>query len=107
MARVSSAEGISYGLGLFGYLFGVFILGFLLIVGGGALATQEPIVGIIVLLIGGVCLYAGVFGTAYKVIADAVDKGTRGQGSTTEAQKIAKKVPEENLSEAKSDTEVS
>lgn len=107
MARVSAAEGVSYGLGLFGYLFGIFIFGFLLTVGGGALTTQSPVVGIIVLLIGGVCLYAGIFGTVYKVIADAVDKGNRGQESTIEAQKVAEKVPEEDSSEAESHTEAS
>lgn len=99
MARVSAAEGISYGLGLFGYLFGVFIFGLLLTVGGAALATRNPIIGIIVLLMGGISLYAGIFGTAYKVIADAVDKGNRGQNSTATAQKIAQKATDEDVSE--------
>jgi hypothetical protein len=91
MARVSAAEGIRYGFGLLGYLLGVFIFGLVLTVGGFVLVRNSPTVGIIVVLLGGVSLYAGIFGTTYKVIADAVDKGNRGQRSTPTAQKTAKK----------------
>lgn len=93
MARVSAAEGIRYGFGLLGYLLAVFVFGLVLTVAGFVLVRNSPAIGIIVVLLGGVSLYAGIFGTTYKVIADAVDKGNRGQISTPTAQKTATKEP--------------
>jgi hypothetical protein len=89
MARVSAAEGIRYGIGLLGYSLGVSIFGLLISIVGVALLVQRSFVlGAILFLVGGVASYAGLAGTLYKVIADAVAKGNEIAGNPT-AKKVA------------------
>jgi hypothetical protein len=89
MARVSPAEGIRYGIGLLGYTLAVTIFGLLIFIVGIALISRQSFVlGAILFLAGGVATYAGIAGTLYKVIADAVAKGNEISGSPS-AQKVS------------------
>lgn len=90
MARVSVAEGISYGVGLFGYMLGIVVFGLLFqVVGIGIIVSKQYVIGAIVFLIGGVATYSGLAGTTYKVIADAVHKGTQDPNAGATAKKVA------------------
>jgi len=89
MARVNSVEGIRYGFGTIGYMLGVVVFGLLFfVVGFVMLDNQSPGGGIVMILIGASVLYAGFAGTTYKVIADAVDKGTQ-ESTTPTAKRIS------------------
>lgn len=90
MARVSAAEGISYGVGLFGYMLGIVVFGLLFqIVGIGIIVSEQYVIGAILFLIGGVATYSGLTGTIYKVIADAVHKGTQDPEAAMTASKVS------------------
>jgi hypothetical protein len=75
MARVSAVEGIRYGIALIGYTLGIAVFGTLLFVVGAVFVRDSPALGAIIILVGIVTSYAGIAGTLYKIIADAVAKG--------------------------------
>jgi len=92
MTAVSTADGIKYGFKLMGYQLlvtvvggGIALVGFFLTSAFGIAAVDNGSAGggLLAILIGGVFLLAGVAvwlagmaGTTYKVVADAVEAGT-------------------------------
>lgn len=89
MARVSVIDGMRYGISMLGYILGVTIFGFLFfIVGIFFFYDQSPVIGVPLTIIGSTVLYAGLAGTGYKIIADAVAKGNENAATTPTAQKV-------------------
>lgn len=89
MSRVGFSEAISYGFSLMAYFVLVIIVGGgiafcgALIGGGGAAASETAesgmiwvIFGFLITLFGWTIMAAGMYGTFYKVIADAVNRGS-------------------------------
>lgn len=95
MARVSSAEGIAYGIEHFGYQLAVFVFGILFSIIGLWAARGSPLLGLLLLLIGIVATYAGLSASLYKIIADGVAKGIENAESSRTARKVAAKETKE------------
>ena len=89
MSRVSFSEAISYGFSLMAYFILVIIVGGGIafcgaLIGGGGMAASETnesgmiwmILGFLITLFGWTIIAAGMYGTFYKVIADAVSRGS-------------------------------
>ena len=89
MSRVGFGEAINYGFSLMAYFVLVIVVGggiaFVgaLIGGGGMAASQSSesgiiwlILGFLITIFGWLIIAAGMYGTFYKVIADAVNRGT-------------------------------
>jgi hypothetical protein len=87
VTAVNVFDGIKYGFRLMGYILGVLVVGGIIMFVGVGIMSQadggmysEPntgslLLGGLLLLFGGATIYAGFMGTAYKVIADGVQKG--------------------------------
>jgi len=79
MTAVGIRAGIKYGFLLLGYFVGVFIVGGIVLGIGVAIAsgdgTAVTVVGGVLAIVGGVIVYAGLFGVLYKIIADGVETG--------------------------------
>lgn len=86
--NVGVSEGISYGLGLIVYIIGLLLITTILTgLGGGFLSATGAVnnivissliglIGLVLFLIGLVFFFAGFAGLQYKIIADAVSRGT-------------------------------
>lgn len=87
MTAVNARDGIKYGFLLIGYVIGVVLIGGIVAaIGirifesgtGGFYQSSDPAmmaVGGIVALVGGIVMYAGLFGISYMIIADGVKRG--------------------------------
>ena len=88
MPTVSAFEGIVYGYKIMGYYIAVIIVGNIIAgIGGGAMASGFDVglradpnwglvfFGLLLLFAGILTILAGLFGAAYKLIADGVAKG--------------------------------
>jgi hypothetical protein len=83
MTAVGVLSGIKYGFVLLGYFIAVFLVGGVILGIGVAIAsggttggdTALLAVGAVLSVIGGLIVYAGVFGVLYKIIADGVKRG--------------------------------
>ena len=76
MSNVSAIDGVKYGFRLMGYLIAVYIGAAIIIAIGFAIAEDGSAgLGGIIILLGGLTLFAGLLGMGYKVIADGVEKG--------------------------------
>ena len=86
MAKVEFWDAIGYGVDLILYVISVILVSGLITVLGmaltggmfftGANTTLITFLGSVLVFLGVVVFYAGMLGIIYKVIADAVDKGT-------------------------------
>lgn len=83
MTLVSAEEGVRYGFQLLGYLLAVGIGGGIIVVIGGAMSENSPILGGIIAFAGVLVIYAGGLGLLYKVIADGVKTGVEGANGST------------------------
>lgn len=83
MATVSVSDGIEYGIGLMGYLFGIGIIGGLISFFGVALARDGgvmAVIGALVSLTGVLVIIGGMMGLSHKIIADSVTVGIEAAG---------------------------
>ena len=89
MSRVTFGEAVNYGFSLIGYLSLVILVGSgLIFVGGligfgGGLSSETSedaaiwfILGALITIMGWLTIVAGMYGVFYKVIADAVNRGS-------------------------------
>lgn len=79
MVNVDAMDGIRYGIGLLKYL--------LLVAGGGTLIAMMGVsmsgdVGMLVVLLGTLVVWAGMLGLFYKVVADGVERGVGAANGT-------------------------
>lgn len=75
MDRVSTEEGVRYGMNIFAYVIGVGLVAFFVILVGATMARPSPLLGVIVIFAGVIIAMAGLSGLLYKVIADGVAAG--------------------------------
>lgn len=88
MVNVNPVDGITYRFRLIGYLIAVFVAGFIIIAICGVLVDSggdAALVGGLVALAGMATIFAGFLGMQYKIIADAVEKGTSAANSNATA----------------------
>ena len=88
MATVDPVDSIVYGFQLLGYLLGVLVVGFAVVVLGSEMfGALNPLLGQLVSLLGIGIVLAGLLGMQHKVIADSVTKG-RADGETAESSSL-------------------
>jgi len=88
MATVDPVDSIVYGFQLLGYLLGVLVVGFAVIVLGSEMfGALNPLLGQLVSLLGIGVVLAGLLGMQHKVIADSVTKG-RTDGETEKSSSL-------------------
>jgi len=103
MPNVRFVDGLKYGFTLFGFLLGLLVVSGMLIGGGvfafssanlvrimnGTAATSQyglVVGGGLATLLGVAVLYAGLIGSAYKLIADGVTEGMGNAGPSSEVE---------------------
>ncbi len=92
MTAVSVLDGIRYGFVLLVYFVAVFLVGGIVlgigvaIGAGGANGDNGAfvLIGGLLALVGGLVVYAGLFGVLYKIIADGVKRGIESAGDPDE-----------------------
>lgn len=82
MANVNPIDGVKYGFRLMGYTIAVFVGGMVIAAIGARMAEDAAsggsvVLGALIAIFGVAVIYAGMLGMAYKIIADAVEKGIR------------------------------
>jgi hypothetical protein len=113
MDGVDPLDSIVYGFRLLGYLLAVLVVGFAVaVLGAEAAGSVSAFLGELATLVGVAIILAGLLGMQYKVIADAVARGTNGpereglpEGLSLRRVRRTEDSDEENVAE--SDTAVS